>query len=67
MSVFLYENCKKSLAAGGLAPRPPWPPTAGGLTPTPPVMARLCQILDATQTLHIIFADYSCVDGTEMK
>ena len=54
MSVFLRENRKNSLEAGGFAPRPP-------------VMARLYQILGVTQTLHIIFACYCCVDGTKMK
>ena len=28
MSAFSFENRKNLLAAGGLAPRPPWPPTA---------------------------------------
>ena len=34
----------------------------GATSPDP-----LCQIWGATQTLHIIFAYYSCVNGAEMK
>ena len=54
MSVFLCENRKNSWAAGGYAPRPP-------------VVPPLCQILGVPLILHIIFAYYSRVDGTEMK
>ena len=67
MSVFLCENRKNSPAAGGYAPRPPWPPAAGGFTPRPPVVILLCQILGVPLIQHVIWAYYSCADGTEMK
>ena len=54
MGVFLCENRKNSSAAGDVAPRPP-------------VVAPFWQILGAPLTLHIIWAYYSCADGTEMK
>ena len=65
--MFLGENCKNSLAAGGYAPRPPWPPAIGSFTPRPLVVVLLCQILGATPILHIVGAYYSCVDSTKMK
>ena len=67
--MFFYVKTVKNRWRLGDTPPDPLgqPASAEGFTPRPLVMDPLCEIVGATQALHIIFAYYCYVDDTEMK